>query len=242
MRTVVGALLSMLILFCFVALFHSSAQAQAWKREKHRDWEASAFWGGSFLGVGTYRTPVEGSSSEASRTVRIRYVPSYQLGGILTSNHGDRWGLALAYSFSNQATVFTNLSDSVPLLHVRQSIHRIAYNILFYPMNREHRLRPYVFAGPGLAFFDIRRSFRDNAADKGVMLKDSLKVTVNWGAGFKCLLMKQLGIYLQFDDGISGIPSYGLPKTTGSTAGFRPEGWKNNWLVSIGINYQWNWK
>ncbi len=213
----------------------------------HDDWEASFFYGGSFLGSGAYTTPVSGSSQGSSRAVGLRYASGYLLGASVTTNRWDHAGASLEYSFSNQPVTFTNLSDSVPSLSLGHSIHRFAYNVLYYPWDRSKRLRPYAFGGPGVSLFYIKGSSKDAAAAQGISLSDPWKFTMNWGGGVKYLVKNHAAAVLQFSDSICGVPGYGLPSsgkvgTAGYTAGFRPDGLMNNWMISIGFNYQWEMK
>ncbi len=239
-----GALLLAFVCMSSFLMLSTPARAQGQSKPEHQEWEASFFYGGSFLGSGTYATPVEGSSTSTSRNVELKYASGYLMGASITNNRGQRYGGAFEYSFANQPMTFTNLADSIPSLSFGQSVHRFAYNLIYYPMERQKQLRPYVFAGPGVALFAVKGSSKDAAAVQGVHLNDPWKMTMNWGGGIKYLVMKQAGIQFQFSDSISGVPGYGLPETAkagpgGANAGFRPDGLMNNWQVSIGFNYQW---
>lgn len=220
-----------------------AAQAQGRSTLTHGEWEASFFYGGSFLGSGRYVTPVEGSGQNSSRTVGLRYASGYLMGASITENRWQHWGATLEYAFSNQPMTFTNLSDSIPSLSFGQSIHRFAYDVLYYPRDQYQRLRPYAFAGPGVALFYIKGSGKDAASVQGIRLNDPWKFTMNWGGGIKYLVKDHAVASFQFSDSISGVPGYGLPPTGkagpgGYVAGFRPDGLMNNWLISVGFNYQ----
>jgi opacity protein-like surface antigen len=221
-----------------------TAQAQAKRPLSHKKWEVSVFAGGSFIGEGTYPTPVIGSSQETSRTVGLRYASGSQFGFRITENRGHHWGGSAEYSFSNQPLTFTNLSDSVPSLSLSHSVHRFAYDVLYYPTESSVRLRPYVFAGSGVSLFYVGGSSKEAAAARGVHLSDPWKFTYHWGGGLKYLVADGVAVGFQFSDGVSDVPSYGLPPTSVSgsqaVAGFRPDGYLNNWLVSLGFVYQWD--
>lgn len=229
-------------LLIFVAI---PGQAQSALELTHREWEASIFGGGSFLGAGVYGTPVGGSSSQSSRAVGLSYGAGSQMGARVTDNHWQHWSATIEYGFSNQPMTFTNLSDSTPSLGLGQSIHRFAYDVLYYPRERYSRWRPFAFVGPGVSLFYIKGSGKHAAAEQGIRLSDPWKFTMNWGGGMKYLLKDRVAASLQFSDSMSGVPRYGLP-TAGSVVsgryvpGFRPDDFLHNWLISVGFVYQWD--
>ncbi len=214
----------------------------------HGEWEASFFYGGSLPTSGTHVTPVEGSGQNSPGTVGLRYAKGYMIGVSLSQNPWEHWGAALEYVFSNQPMTFTNLSDSIPSLSLGQSVHRFAYDVVYYPRGRHQRLRPYAFAGPGIALFYIKGASKDAASVQGITsLSDPWKFTMNWGGGVKYLVREHAVASFQFSDSVSGVPGYGLPEIgktgqAGYVAGFRPDGLMNNWLVSVGFTYQWETK
>ena len=236
---------ALLTLLLFLVLFPGYSHAQGVYKAAHGEWEAIIFGSGSFLGDGVYPTPVEGSSQSSSRAVGLSYGTGFQMGIQVTDNQWKHWGTGFEYSFTNQPLTFTNLSDSVPSLGLGQAIHGFAYDILYYPRDRDYKLRPFVFAGPGVSLFHINSSGKDAAAALGIHLSDPWKFTMNWGGGMKYLLRKQVAAAFQFSDRISGVPGYGLPETgkvqSGTyIPGFRPEGLMHNWMVRFGIAFQWD--
>jgi opacity protein-like surface antigen len=177
----------------------------------------------------------------------VRYGSGYQIGARITANHWQHWGATVEYGFSNQPLTFTNLSDATPSLGLGHSIHRFAYDVVYYPYDRNHKWRPFVFAGPGVSLFYIKGSDKDTALAQGIRLSDPWKLTMNWGGGVKYLLKHHVAASLQFSDSISGVPGYGLPDfghkdSGGYVPGFHPEGFLHNWLVSVGFLYQWDEK
>jgi opacity protein-like surface antigen len=235
----------MQLLLAFLVLPSIPGQAQTVLDLTHREWEVSIFGGGSFLGSGTYVTPVSGSNQQSSRTVGLSYAAGSQMGFRITDNRWRHFGATAEYGFSNQPLTFTNLSDSTPSLGLGHAIHRVAYDVLYYPRNRDFRMRPYVFAGPGVSLFYIKGSAKQAASAQGIGLSDPWKFTMNWGGGVKYLLADHIAASLQFSDSISGVPSYGLP-AAGSVVsgryvpGFQPDGLLHNWLISFGFIYQWS--
>ncbi len=234
-----------LVLCTFLLLFPVSAQAQQRITLVHQEWEVSVYTGGSFLGSGTYSTPVEGLSQPSSRSVGLRYGTGLVLGARVTGNQWEHWSETIEYGFSNQPLTLTNLSDSVQELGLGHAIHRFAYEIAYYPRDRYERLRPFVFVGPGVSLFYIKGSAKEAAAAQGIHgLSDPWKFTLNWGGGVKYQFAQGVGASLQFSDSISGVPAYGLPKTGkvgpgGYVPGFQPDGLMNNWMIGIGFVYQW---
>ena len=237
--------LAFLTLLLPLVLFPGYGHAQGVYKAAHGEWEAIVFAGGSFLGDGVYPTPVEGSSQQSSRSVGLSYGTGFQAGIRVADNQWKHWGASFEYSYTNQPLTFTNLSDSVPSLGLGHAIHGFVYDVLYYPRDRDCRLRPFIFAGPGVSLFHINSSGKDAAAARGIHLSDSWKFAMNWGGGAKYLLAKQVAASFQFGDSISGVPSYGLPGTgkvqSGTyVPGFHPDGLMHNWLVGVGIAFQWD--
>ncbi len=162
----------LLVAFLLVSLLSIAAQAQGLLPPAHRSWEVSIFGGGSFIGDKSFPTPVAGSSSQSFRTVGLSYASGSQMGLRITENRWKHWGATMEYGFSNQPLRFTNLSDTAPSLALGHSIHRFSYDVLYYPLDRFHRLRPFAFAGSGVSLFYIRSSSKDAAAAKGIPLSD----------------------------------------------------------------------
>jgi hypothetical protein len=233
----------MLSLLLILSAEHGRAQGVP--KSAHGEWEVSVFGGGSFLGSGVYKTSVEGSGQSSSRAVGLSYGTGGQLGIRATANQWHHWGAALEYSFSNQPITFTNLSDSIQSLGLGHSIHRISYDVLYYPHDRDHKLRPFVFAGPGISLFYVKGSGKEAAAARGIRLSDPWKFTMNWGGGVKYILQRQIAASVQFSDSMSGVPGYGLPETGKVVSGvyipgFQPKGFLHNWQIGIGFVYHWD--
>lgn len=233
------------LLIAIVAALAQTSQAQGVFKFANGEWEASIFAGGSFIGSSTHKTLIEGSSTQSSRIVGLHYANGSQLGARVTDDEWQHWGTAIEYSFSNQPLTLTNLSDSIQSLGLGSAIHRFSYDILYYPQDRDHKLRAFAFVGPGVSLFHIKGSSKEFAEAQGIHLSDPWKFTMNWGGGVKYLLKNQVAASLQFKDSISGIPNYGLPETGRIVSGFyvpgfHPSGLLNNWLISMGFVYQWD--
>jgi opacity protein-like surface antigen len=230
--------LPILLLATFLIVPEAGAQILP---AQHREWEFEVFGGASYLGNHTYNTPVNSAGSQIVRPVGLRYAAGYQTGVRITENRWQHWGVTLEYSFSNQPATFTNLSSAVSSLRVGQSLHRLAYELLYYPLERSHRLRPYAFAGPGEALFHVHRDSKSAAALLGIQFNDPWKFSFHWGGGAKYLIQDHVAAGFQFSDAVSGVPHYGLPPVwIQSQPGLRPAGSLHNWRFGISLIYQWS--
>ncbi len=219
--------------------------AQAQLRLFHRSWEVSFFGGGSFLGDRRYPTDVAGPSPTGARNVGLRYGSGYVVGASVTENRWRHVGATFEYTFANQPLEFAGLLDQPESLGLSHSVHRVAYELAYYPLDPHSRLRPYAFAGPGLSLFRVaRKSIAEGSASE-TRVSDPWKFTVNWGGGVKYLLVDHWAASLQFTDSVSGVPGYGLRPTAYAAAGalvpgFRPNGFLHDKIVTLGIVYQWD--
>jgi len=238
-------LAQMCVVSLFLGLIPLTALAQGSRTQDHDKWEATFFGGGSFLGDKNCSTPVQGSSQGSSRLVGLRFGGGYLLGASITDHRSEHLGFRLNYMFSNQPISFSNLTDSAPSLGLGHSIHRFSYDILYYPIQRHPKVRPYAFVGPGISLFYVKGSSKNDASAQGINLSDPWKFTMNWGGGMNYPLGQNIAAAFQFSDSISGIPGYGLPSIGNVVSGkyvpgFRPDGLLNNWLINIGFVYQWD--
>jgi len=236
--------LLLISLFVAIACFKTE-RAQGADGPEHREWETSGFAGGSFMQSIQRTTRVLGSDKETSRTVGLNYATSYQIGIRVSENLGNYWAANLEYSFANQPLTFTNLSPDIQRLSLSHSVHHFSYNALFLPTTPEHRFRPYATAGAGAALFYITPHSKSDALLQGLDLRDSWKITFNWGGGLKYLVRDKFALVFDAKDQISGVPSYGLPSSTRVINGlFRPgfnnDGLLHNWQINFGLGYQWD--
>jgi len=233
------------MMLSLVALLPAAALAQTPTLE-HREWEFTVFGGASYLNKDTYPTPVLGPAQPVTRNVGLRYATGSEFGARVTENRWKHWAATAEYSFSNQPLTFTNLSDAIPSLSLSQSIHRFSYNILYLPLSRSSRLRPYGFAGPGVSLFYIHESSKTAASALGIRVTDPWKPTFNWGGGVSFLLVDGVAVNAQATDSISGVPRYGFRKAAidaqQSIPGFSPDGILQNWRFTVGVAFQWGAK
>jgi opacity protein-like surface antigen len=230
-----------------MSLIPAAVHAQNVSAVTHRDWEITVFGGGSYLGDHAYVTPVTGSTSATSRTVGLSFATGSQLGFRIAESRWQHWGAIMEYSFSNQPLTFTNLADALPALKLGHSIHRISYDVAYYPLDRSYRLRPYAFAGSGVALFHVKGGSKELARAKGVSLNDPWKLALNWGGGVKYLIGDHIGVSFQFSDNTSKTPHYSLPPNARVSSGvfspgFLPSGSLHNRLITVGFIYQWGSK
>ena len=229
----------------FPTFFSAPRGAQAQSKPEHRAFEFSVFGGGSFIGDGQYATSVLGTTPAASRVVGLRYGGGYLFGASLTENRYRHVGATLEYTFSNQPVRFTNLVNQPSSVGLSHSVHRFAYELLYYPLDRSARLRPYVFAGPGITLFRVAQDSILAGTAASRRLSDPWKFSMSWGGGAKYLIQDRWAVSVQFTDSVSGVPRYGLPGAayySGATLvpGFRPKGYLHQKLISIGVIYQWD--
>lgn len=236
-------------LFLFAAFFILSgiADAQTPFPTAHRKWEFFGFGGGSFLGSSDHPTPIRGEDLDSWITVNLEYESGYSAGFRIGETLGDHWGADFEYSYSDQPLKFTDLMPELPSLRLEQRIHRFLYNMLYYPLPRSSRVRPYVFGGAGMGLFYTKGSSEREAALEGIDIKNRWKVAFNWGGGLKLLLRDHLAARFQLGDQVTGVPNYGFPSVAqvGSdtfTPGFKPNGNLHNWLLVVGLAYQWGEK
>ncbi|MFH1574153.1 MAG: hypothetical protein ABIG68_09220 [Acidobacteriota bacterium] len=220
------------------------AAAQTAQPATHCDWEFALFAGGSFIGDSRHRTPVAGEDDDTYRSVGLDYAGGSMFGFRIAENRWDHWGASLEYGYSNQPLRFADLTPDAPSLSLGHSIHRFVYDVLYYPLDRRQRLRPFAFAGAGVALYHLSDSSKSDPVLGGTQLRDRWKALFSWGGGAKYLVRDQLTAHFQFSDRISGIPDYGLPgsaQIAGGelTPGFRPDGSLHNWSLSIGFAWQW---
>ncbi len=223
--------------------FSQSLAAQTSFPPKHRRWEFSVIGGGSFIGEGQHATPVSGPGTEGVRSVGLRYDKGYVLGIRLAENFREHLGAEFEYSFSNQPVRLSNLSPGLPLLSMGHTVHRFVYDVMYYPLDKSSRLRPYAFIGAGTTLFHVDASSKADVFPLGIELKDRWKFTFSWGGGVKYLLADQTVMRLDFSDRVSGVSDFGFPSAGGNVQGrfvpgFRPAGHIKNWTLTLGLAYQ----
>jgi hypothetical protein len=237
-------------LLLFLALSAPAATAQQiytdwmWK-----DWEVTTFGGGSFgqtFDFPTFTTFNAGIPA-VTRDVGLHYGSGYLVGANCRENLGDYWAADLQYTFANAPLEFTNLSPTIPSLGLGHKIHTFTYNGVFQAFSYRHKFRPYARAGAGasLFFLDDGSSKHDAETLLGVDLRDSWKFNVSYGGGFKFLFNGDVGVAFDARDTVSGVPSYGLPKTAQVVNGvFVPglnrDGVVHNFQLSFGLIFRWN--
>jgi hypothetical protein len=209
------------------------------------EWEVTPFAGGSFGKTFDFPTFTDGIPTP-THTVGVRYGSGYQVGVNCRQNLGDYWAADLQYTFANAPMEFTNLTPSVPNLRLGQSIHTFTYNGTYQALSYRHRFHPYARAGAGATLFFLNGSSKSGAeALLGVPLRDSWKFAVSYGGGFKFLFDEEVGMTFDVRDTVSGVPSYGLPRTAQVVNGvFIPgldrDGFLHNFQVNLGLTFRWN--
>ncbi len=219
----------------FLVLLMPEALAQIPFPREENSWEISIFAGVSGLGDKTFVTPVEGGTT---RDVGLDFDSGYLLGVRIGENLTPRFGAELEYTFANQPLLFVNLSPSIPLLELSHKVHKVAYSVLVYPMQRQGRYIPFASIGIGASFFRVSNDSVDTALVQGVELKNRWKFALSYGGGVKFPMGPEWGLRVDVRDQVTGASDYGLPSTAPLLgAGLRPNGVLHNWQLSGGLLY-----
>lgn len=235
-------LLSLGPVFFILATLSVAAQPQ-WAQSFNK-WEFSFFGGVARAGDRTSPTLVQ--DLELVRPISLNYAAGYLLGARLSENLGEHFAAELDYSYANQPFDFVNLTPSLPLLEFDHHIHTLYYSILFYPVERNHTLRPFFSVGAGASFFQVDKDSKDMASFEGVLLRDRWKFVGGFGGGLKYLINNNWGLRFDIRDQISGVPDYGLPAAASSfqttiSPAFNADGLMHHWNLSGGIIYHWGY-
>lgn len=228
----------MILLQCPLLAQYSQGYVQQQKK-----WEFSFLAGVSSSGDQTSSTPISGQ--ELTRNVGLEYASGYLVGFRITENLGEHFGAELEYSFANQPMAFRNLRPNLPRLELDHREHSVVYDVLYYPLPRSSRIRPYALAGIGACFFQIDGDSMDDALSQSVSLRNRWKLAGTWGGGVKYFITDKWGVRFDIRDQISGIPDYGLPHVAPSFQGvsgpaFKPDGLLQTWQISAGVLVVWN--
>ncbi len=224
-----------LLFWPLLVLLMPEASAQIPFPRNENSWEISIFAGVSGLGDKTLVTPVEGGTT---RDVGLDFDSGYLLGVRIGENLTPRFGAELEYTFANQPLLFVNLSPSIPLLELSHKVHKVAYSVLVYPMQRQGRYIPFASIGIGASFFRVSNDSVDDALVQGVDLKNRWKFALSYGGGVKFPMGPEWGLRVDVRDQVTGASDYGLPATAPLLgAGLRPNGVHHNWQVSGGLLY-----
>ena len=223
------------LLWLLLVLSWPEVSAQSPRLRSDSKWELSVFFGLSTLGDGTFVTPVEGGTTQ---NVGLNFDSSYALGVRIAEHLGPRLGAELEYAVANQPVLFANLGPSVPQLELKQKVHKLSYNLVIYPREREDRIVPFVFVGMGVSFFDVSVDSKQEALQQGVELEDRGKFAVSFGGGVRLAMATDWGVRFDVRDQVTGVHDFGLPSTAPLLGvGFRPEGTSHNWQMSVGYLY-----
>jgi len=203
-------------------------------REENR-WEVSIFAGVSGLGNKILVTPVEGGTT---RDVGLNFDSGYLLGFRIAENLSPSFGGELEYALADQPLVFVNLSPSIPLLALSHKVHKFAYSVLVYPMQRRGRYIPFASVGIGASLFRVSTDSVDEALLQGVDLTNRWKFAFSYGGGVKFPMGPAWGFRVDVRDHVTGVSDYGLPSPAPPLGpGLRPNGVFHNWQVSGGFLY-----
>ena len=162
-----------------LVLFLLPLSAVAVQGQDPGEWEVSMFVGYSGTDSGTFSTPVVGAPFP--QNVELKFKDSYAVEGRLTQNMGQRFGGEVEYVYSNQPGQFKQLSSTIAVLDFSQKIHKFAYDMIFYPADRDTPVRPFLLAGIGGSFFQVTDDSKQEAARLGVTLDNELRFAFSFG-------------------------------------------------------------
>jgi opacity protein-like surface antigen len=232
-KTTIAAILVGLVLTPLL-----SAQPQ-WPKPDD-EWEFSFFGG---LSVGdTKFTTVLAENEETPQSVGLDYASGLLAGMRITQNLGDHAAAELEYTYANSPMAFIDVKPGLNRLDLDHGTHSVIYSILYYPVPRSQRIRPFLSAGVGAAFYRVTSASKSDAIASGVSLTDRWKFAVSLGGGVKYKLSSNWGFRLDVRDQLTGVPDYGLPSVAQVLQGslgpaFRADGQLHNWRLSCGISY-----
>ncbi len=233
-----------LLLLLFLPAARLSAQTSYPASSAAPDkWEVSLFAGVASAKDKSAATATAGL--DTLRLVRLDYASGYLVGLRVTENLGRHFGAELDYSLANQPMAFTDLRPGLSRIELGHRIHSLHYSVLYYPLPREARLRPYAAFGLGVAFFQLDGDSREEARVAGLELRDRWKLAGSFGGGLKYRVTRNFGVRFDVRDQLTGVPDYGLPKQSPSFqgnigAGFNSEGTLTNLQVSAGVVFYWS--
>ena len=225
----------------------------------HREWEGSFFAGYTFHQDYTFRTVVRGRD-DSPGVVTMRFTPGYRIGGRVTQNFAEYFSATMEYALTQQELRLTNVIKRVPSLNMGHFVHSLMYNIAFSPMPRDSRFRPHIELGTGALLFHISDHSKQDAEDQDhdfdfiidrdpaldLRLEDSWAIAFNYGVGFKYLVADKYALTVNANGRVSGLPTYGLPRTPRVINGeFTPAISTNgkpmqSWQLTIGFAHQWD--
>ncbi|MGH9340231.1 MAG: outer membrane beta-barrel protein [Acidobacteriota bacterium] len=199
-------------------------------------WEVSAFFGVSYLDDNTFATAQEGGQTQL---VGLNFANGYVAGARITENLGENFGAELEYSYANHPMTFENLAQDLPRLDRHHHVHKLSYSILYYPLDRHSRIRPFGSVGGGASFYQASGDAGDQAIGQSVELKGRWKAAFSYGGGVKIKLDEKWGLRADIRDHVTGVPDFALPSQSIDPAvpAIRPQGELHNWQVSLGILY-----
>ena len=231
-------LMYLAVVCLLLSLSSGSISAQIPAGPQEDKWEFSGFFGVSQLADRAFLTPIEGGGS---KTVSLSYDPGLALGFRITENLARKIGAEIEYSYVDHSLSFSNLSDVLPSLSVKQRIHKIVYSILVYPLGRKGRFQPFGSFGGGTSYFQIADD--SEAVQNSIILRDRWKLAASFGGGVKIPLSGPWGFRVYIRDQVTSVPGFGLPETAPTFqgtvgAGLQPDGLFHNWQIDAGFIYR----
>ena len=221
-------------------LFASQLSAQPpQRRPAKQKYEVSIFGGWASLGDRSFVTAADDGSVN---TVGVDFESGPAFALRVTDNFSQHLGAELEYAFSGHDSSFTNLAPMVPLLEVKQRLHKFTYSAVIYPTDRRGHIRPFAIVGVGATYFQSSTDQDELALSNGIDLQSRWKLAYTYGGGVKFMMGQQWALRVDVRNQVSTVPDYGLPRQALTTDGvmgpaLRPEGFYQNWQVGAGFTY-----
>ncbi len=213
--------------------------AQPPQRPAKQKYEVSFFGGWSFVGDRSFVTARDDGSVS---TVGVDFDSGPAFAFRVTDNFSNHLGAELEYAFADHDSTFTNLSPTVPLLNVKQHLHKLTYSAVIYPTDRRGRVRPFAIVGAGATYFQTSTDQDELALSNGIDLKSRWKLAFTYGGGVKFMMGDRWALRMDVRSQVANVPDYGLPRQSVTIEGvigpaLRPEGFYQNWQVGAGFTY-----
>ena len=210
------------IVFCFVTLALALPPLCI---AQGREWEL-----GGVVGFGIVRNA---TISNPSGSVAAGIDNRFAAGVVIGQDLYQHWGGEVMYTFRDDDLVLKSGSQKV---NMDAESHLIHYDMLFYPLRRSSRFRPYAAAGAGIRWFTAtgHEYVNQPLGDFALLTRtDEVKPLISVGGGLKFRLSRHTDIRLDVRDYISPFPEQLFVPAPGA----RIHGWLNDFVPRAGFSF-----
>ena len=190
-----------------------------------QEWEA----GGAFA-FGIYRNA---TITNPAGSAGAGFDDRFGLGGVLSENLYEHFTGELRYTFRDGDLKLWQGSQKV---NMDGDAHAIHYDLLFSPLSRESRIRPFAAAGAGIKYFRAtgKEYVSQPFADFAKLTKtNQVEPLVSVGGGVRYALSRNLAVRLEFRDYLTPFPE----KLFVTARGAKIHGWLNDLVPMLGVSY-----